>query len=161
MNNIQAVIVIDVTPFYTSTLKGTGRSVKYILEVANYLKTVDCPIFYTYDATGKPHSKIQKVNVEYDEIKKIDPSAFVETDLHKKLQKRGINQIEILGIAASCCVYSSVHHAVELGYDVVLNENLIEDGWIPEHKIPVWIQKMKEIIENREEIFFHFLNISG
>jgi nicotinamidase-related amidase len=144
MKNIQAIIVIDVTPFYTFELENNGK--EYISAVSDYLKTVDCPVFYTYDSASKPHEEIKKINVEYDEIKKIDPSAFIETDLHEKLQAKKIKRIEILGICASCCVYSSVHHAVELGYDVVLNENLIDDCWIKKDKILTWIDRMNKLI---------------
>jgi nicotinamidase-related amidase len=53
-------------------------------------------------------------------IDKCCASAFKETDLKTKLDKRKINKVIIMGIASHQCVRATCTHAVKLGYNVIL-----------------------------------------
>lgn len=47
-------------------------------------------------------------------------SAFQGTDLHRRLQLRGVRRLFVAGIAAEFCVQATVQDALALGYEVVL-----------------------------------------
>ena len=53
--------------------------------------------------------------------------AFHNTSLHEELQKRGITQVVICGIATSIGVESTARQAYELGYNVTLATDAMTD----------------------------------
>ncbi len=53
--------------------------------------------------------------------------AFNQTTLHDQLQKRGITQVVICGIATSIGVESTARQAYELGYNVTLAVDAMTD----------------------------------
>lgn len=53
--------------------------------------------------------------------------AFLGTDLHEQLQKRGVTQIFLTGVATSVGVESTARSAYDLGYNVVLITDAMTD----------------------------------
>jgi nicotinamidase/pyrazinamidase len=81
-------------------------------------------------ASGWPSDKIDKV-IYKGSLKDLDSySAFFDnlhkhkTDLHPYLQKEGVKEIVVAGLATDYCVKATVLDALELGYTVTL----ITDG---------------------------------
>lgn len=61
------------------------------------------------------------------EIVKSGWSSFTGTDLHDQLQKLGVTQTVIVGLATSFGVESTARAAYDLGYDVVLVSDAMAD----------------------------------
>lgn len=53
--------------------------------------------------------------------------AFMHTDLHEHLQKLGVTQVVIVGVATSIGVESTARQAYELGYNVTLATDAMTD----------------------------------
>jgi nicotinamidase-related amidase len=53
--------------------------------------------------------------------------AFAHTDLHEHLQKLGVTQVVIVGVATSIGVESTARQAYELGYNVTLATDAMTD----------------------------------
>lgn len=74
-------------------------------------------------------SALKPENVFYKGQGKPDYSGFQGTQwgepLHKWLQERDIEALDIVGIAGDYCVKETALDAVRLGYDVMLMQNLI------------------------------------
>lgn len=75
------------------------------------------------DEPGTPgweiHSAITPVEDDIV-VQKRHPDAFQDTDLHSKLEARGIRKLIITGIQTEYCVDTTCRRAYSLGYDVVL-----------------------------------------
>ncbi|WP_115717043.1 isochorismatase family protein [Gallaecimonas mangrovi] len=60
-------------------------------------------------------------------ITKKNWGAFINTDLHDKLQAQGVTQVVVMGIATSIGVESTARQAYELGYNVALVTDAMAD----------------------------------
>lgn len=57
-------------------------------------------------------------------------SGFMGTDLHEKLQSKGISHIVIAGFLSNTCIESTARSAIDLGYHVTLLEDAVA-AWTP------------------------------
>ncbi|TFZ02565.1 cysteine hydrolase [Ramlibacter henchirensis] len=55
-------------------------------------------------------------------------SGFHETDLHERLQARGIRTLVMTGVATNVCVDSTLRHGFFLGYNIVVAEDCVGSG---------------------------------
>jgi ureidoacrylate peracid hydrolase len=55
-------------------------------------------------------------------------SGFHDTDLHQRLQQRGIRTLVMTGVATNVCVDSTLRHGFFLGYHIVVAEDCVGSG---------------------------------
>lgn len=67
-------------------------------------------------------------------ITKLTWGAFNQTHLHEQLQKQGVTQVVVVGIATSIGVESTARQAYELGYHVSLATDAMTDVDIDAHE---------------------------
>lgn len=82
---------------------------------------------------GGPTCRAGTVDVEYAdgigpapddlEVEKRRYDAFRGTDLHDRLQERGVGTVVLTGFLSDVCVESTARSALELGYDVAVVED--------------------------------------
>jgi nicotinamidase-related amidase len=73
--------------------------------------------------------------VESDHVvTKTTAGAFTSTELHDLLQRRGVTQIVLTGIATGSGVESTARHAHELGYNVTVVTDAVTDRDLGTHE---------------------------
>src|SRR5690625_3789744 len=60
-------------------------------------------------------------------------SGFHDTDLHERLQERGIKTLVLVGVATNVCVDSTLRDGFFLGYHIVLVEDCVGSNSQPGH----------------------------
>jgi nicotinamidase-related amidase len=55
-------------------------------------------------------------------------SGFHDTDLHQRLQARGVRTLVMTGVATNVCVDSTLRHGFFLGYNIVLAQDCVGSG---------------------------------
>ncbi|SDE69742.1 Nicotinamidase-related amidase [Mucilaginibacter pineti] len=90
-----------------------------------------------------------EIAVEADDIRitKTTWGAFYETALHDELQKRGITQIVLAGVATSIGVESTARQANERGYNIAFASDAVTDLFMDAH-----INSLKYILPRLGEI---------
>lgn len=53
-------------------------------------------------------------------VRKRTPNSFHQTELHQKLQERGVSHVVICGLQTEFCIDTTVRQALPLGYGVTL-----------------------------------------
>lgn len=71
------------------------------------------------------HAFLDEIAPRADDVvvEKTTASAFLSSDLHERLQQRGIRQLLLTGISTNSCVESTGRDGADLGYDCVLVED--------------------------------------
>jgi len=134
----QALLVVDVQVGMFDTEESVERAQEFLATLANLISRArESGTLVVYvqhcgakgswiemDTPGWPiHPSIAPSEGDVVLLKR-EPDAFHGTSLQSLLEKHGIRQLIITGIATQYCVDSTVRAAYRLGYDVVL----VEDG---------------------------------
>jgi len=64
-------------------------------------------------------------------------SGFIGTDLHEKLQARGITHLIMAGMLSNTCVESTARSALDLGYDITLLKDCVATWSREDHRAAV------------------------
>ncbi|MDP2906411.1 MAG: isochorismatase family cysteine hydrolase [Nanoarchaeota archaeon] len=128
-----AVLVIDMQEWFLGSIEyeEKHKEIPYQLEVLEYCKTNDIPVFVLEYKDCGPTVKILKDKVDSLEkktyITKDYDDGFVKTDLAKQLRKNRIDTVLLMGINASACVLNTAAGAVMAGFNVMTSDDLIAD----------------------------------
>jgi len=141
-----ALVIIDAQNEYASgqlTVSNVSSSRKAISSVLEKYRSNGGEIFHILHQTpdGAPvFTPNTHLAQEFDElapksgetvIKKQAPSSFTNTNLHEKLEEKGIKQVVLTGYMAHVCVTGTARSAMELGYDTIIVEDAVGDRQIP------------------------------
>lgn len=128
-----AVLLIDMQEWFLLGIEyeEKHREIPYQLEVLEYCKNKDIPVFVLEYKDCGSTIKILKDKVDSLEkktyITKPYDDGFVKTDLAEQLRKNEIATVLLMGINASACVLNTAAGAVMAGFKVMTSDDLIAD----------------------------------
>lgn len=133
-NNKPALILIDLQKGFDDTEYWGGNrnnndAEANAKEILSKWRALKLPLFHIRHSSQNPDSRLHKSHPGYeikDEVKPIDGepiitkqvnSAFIGTDLKKRLDEQGITSLVIIGIQTDQCVSTTARMAGNLGYE--------------------------------------------
>jgi len=128
-----AVLLIDMQEWFLLGIEyeEKHREIPYQLEVLDYCKKNDIPVFVLEYKDCGPTVKILKDKVDSLEKKtyiiKNHDDGFIDTDLAKELRRKNIDTVLLMGINASACVLSTASGAIIAGFKIMTSDDLIAD----------------------------------
>jgi nicotinamidase-related amidase len=153
------VLLIDMQKTFVNN-KEKKALIPRQIEILRACKNAGVPLIVVeYKDEGETLEPIKKEFAEFESIHKITKpldDAFVGTMLEDLLQKIGAQKLLVMGVNACKCVYDTVSHAIQLGYEVALSNDLIAGycngpGCEPEFRQD-WYRKNTHFFENHTEI---------
>lgn len=132
-----ALLIIDVQKgFDIEDHWGGNRNNKdaevKIVQILEKWRELNYPVFHILHSSMEPDSPLNRTHLGFemkDEIKPMDNepiieknvnSAFIGTDLQKRLDKMGIEILVIVGLTTNHCISTTTRMAGNYGYDVLL-----------------------------------------
>lgn len=132
-----ALILIDIQKgFDEEEYWGGNRNNKDAEEKCTIIlskwRKLNLPVFHIVHSSQNPNSKLHESHSGFeikDEVKPIDGepiikknvnSAFIETDLKKRLDSQRINKLVIIGLTTNHCISTTTRMAGNFGFDTFL-----------------------------------------
>lgn len=102
-----------------SVLAKARRTKQHVVNIRHEAVSTDAPFFRPATTGAEIHAS---VTPQQDEpvILKHRPNSFYETDLHARLQEKGITHVTIVGAMTQMCIDATARAAKDLGYQVTV-----------------------------------------
>lgn len=119
-----ALVLIDVPKSLID--EGPWNAENVLARIARLLafaREASAPVVFVRDRRVEPDASLHPKLTTLDDDIQIEKSysdSFLETDLTKQLQKRGVTRLIIAGLQTDYCIDTTCRRAASLGFEVVL-----------------------------------------